>query len=316
MNKFPHYDCRANIPRRHFLGGALGGFSSFALANQQLVPAGRANGRAKRCLILWMDGGPSQMETFDPKPGTGTGGPTKAIETAVSGLQIAESLPQLAKRMDKLSVIRNLTSREGEHERARYYLHTGYKLVEGFPRPSLGSMMSHQVNSQPMPNYVSIGSSGYGPTYLGAEHGPFSIEDPEEARRLLRVIESRKTRLKLTRTLSEDFDRTHESPQVKQRLAALERIEQLIDTPFSKALALDEEPERAWERFQARENEFGKRMLVAKRMLELGIPFVEVNLGGWDTHQENFSNVSRLCRQLDQPWAAMMDELGRFGPAG
>ncbi|MEM7015383.1 MAG: DUF1501 domain-containing protein, partial [Verrucomicrobiota bacterium] len=238
------------FPRRHFLGGSLGGFVAFALShNQQLLAKPGPHGVARRCLVLWMQGGPSQMETFDPKPGKLTGGPTKAIDTSVRGLQIAETLPHISKHMDKLSVIRNLTSREGEHERAQYLLHTGYAQVDGFPRPAMGSVLSEYAESQPLPNYVSVGSRGFGPAFLGTDHGPFAVENPEDARRLLRVIESRRSRLKLTRSLSEEFDKTHAAEQVEQRLSTMNRIEQLIDTPFASALNLESVSPRDRQRY-------------------------------------------------------------------
>ncbi len=296
--------------RRQFLGGSLGGFFALAGAQQSLIAAS-PQGKAKRCLILCMNGCPSQFETFDPKPGQHTGGPTKAIPTTVKGLEIAETLPQIARRMHHLSVLRNLTSREGEHERAQYYLHTGYKFVEAFPRPALGSMVSKQAPVQAIPNYVAIGAPGYGPAFLGADHGPFSIEQPAQARRLLRVIEARRSRLQLTRELNAEFDRTHSVAAVERRVAVLDRIEQLIDTPFSRALDLDSVSQTERERYG--ESDFAQHLLLARCMLEINVPFVEVVLNGWDTHSQNFPQTDRLCRTLDQPWAMLLDDLEASG---
>lgn len=302
---------KTSSSRRNFIGGSLSGFASFAPAHNQQLLAAENSGKAKRCLVLWMNGGPSQMETFDPKPGHMTGGPTKAIETNVDGLRIAENLPEIAKQMDKLSVLRNITSREGEHERANYFLHTGYAFVEAFPRPAMGSVFSQSQQLGALPNYVSVGSRGFGPAFLGADHGPFSIENPEDARRLLRVIESRRSRLQLTRSLSEEFDKSHASEQVEQRLSVLSRIEKLIDTPFSQALNLEAVSDRDRQRYG--EGGFANRALLAKRLLEVGVPFVEIQQGGWDTHADNFNATARLCGELDRPWAALMEDLDSSG---
>ncbi len=298
--------------RRKFIGGAAGGFFGFAMSHsgRSLLAANGPDKPAKKLLVIWAGGGPSQFETFDPKPGRETSGGTKSITTAAKGIEIAESLPLLAKQMDKLSVIRNLTSREGEHERATYFLHTGYPFIEAFPRPALGSVMSQETGSGDLPGYVSVGNQGFGPAYLGMENGPFSIQDPGEARELLRSLESRRRRIQLTRNLSEHFSRTHSAAtDAGARLAVLSRIERLIDTDFSKALDLENDPARS----RYGDSDFAQRTLLARRLLETGVPFVEIFHTGWDTHQENAKDTTRLCREIDQPWAALMDDLSASG---
>ena len=309
----PHYDCRfGKASRRGFIGGAASGFFGFAVSHLGRAPVfGSETSPAKRLLVIWADGGPSQFETFDPKPGETTGGGTGAIETAARGIAISEKLPLLAKRMDRLSVVRNLTSPEGDHVRASYYLHTGYPLIEAFPRPSLGAVMSHRIPAGDLPNYVSIGAGqGFGPAFLGLENGPFAIENPKRARDLLRNLESRRKRIELTRHLSEHFSQSHRAAsEPEARLAVLAKIERLIATDFSKALDIDSDKERA--RFGG--DAFGERLLLGRRLLEIGVPFVEVTLGGWDTHANNAANTTRLCGQLDRPFAALIDDLAGRG---
>jgi len=313
--EFPRYDCRFGdlTSRRGFFQSTAAGFFGFALANrgQSLMAANAKQRTAKKMLVIWADGGPSQFETFDPKPGRETGGTLGAIDTNVSGLRISETLPRVAQQMDKMSVIRNLTSREGEHARAKYYLHTGYNFVEAFPRPALGSIFSRESESGALPNYVTIGSAGYGPAYLGLENGPFSIEDAERARELLRTLESRRDRIQLTRKLSEQFGAGRPSGDAQSRLAVLSRIERLIDTPFERSLDLSREPEKIRQRFG--EGTFAKNALLARRLLETGVPFVEIHHGGWDTHAQNDRNVGNLCREIDQAWSALMEDLSAGG---
>lgn len=298
--------------RRNFLAGTASGFFAFSMRHslgQAFAAASAAS--AKRCLVLWMNGGPSQFETFDPKPGTLTGGETAAIATSVPGLSIAEHLPELAKRMDRLSVLRNLTSTEGEHQRAQYAMHTGYPLIPSFPRPTLGSIVSHELPSEPFPTCVSIGGQGFGPAFLGSEHAPFTIENPAEAMQLLNNLKRRRGQLQFLQELGGDFDRQHPSTLVEHRHAVVERIERMVDTPFVTALDATRESTTVRERYG--NQAFGSSCLVARRLLEAGVRFVEVQLDGWDTHRDNAAATRRLRETIDRPWAAVLDDLTSSG---
>ena len=300
------------LTRRTLLGGALGGFFAHAMRNGiDQAFAHQPHGRAKRCVVLWMNGGPSQFETFDPKPGTATGGELDTIETSVPGLRISETLPKVAQQMDKLSILRSVTSSQGEHVRAQYYLHTGYPFVPGFPRPSLGSVVSRESDPADFPNYVAIGSPGYGPAYMGPQHAPFSIEEPEEALNLMRSIRRRKRRISLLQELGSSFDKDHLEPILGQRRSMVARIERLVSTPFVDAIDLQREPRPTRERYG--EHPFGRACLLTRRLLETGVPFVEVQHDGWDTHANNFEQVRELCEAIDGPWAALMDDLKSSG---
>jgi hypothetical protein len=312
-----------SVTRRGFLGGTLGGFFAYALrhagARGQLAlsegPQARAEGegagKARRLVVLWMDGGPSQLDTFDPKPGEPTGGGLRAIETAVRGVRISEHLPEIARRMKKLSILRSLNSKEGDHLRGQYLLHTGYPLVEGFPRPAAGAVVSSETAPSRMPKYVSLGAPGFGPAYLGASHAPFSIDEPRQALQTLRAMERRKGRIELMRSLDRAFDEEHPAAALERRQDAVRKIEELLDTPFVRALDLEREPAGDRERYGA--EPFGQRCLAARRLLEAGVPFVEVHQGGWDTHLENFAQVKDLCGRIDGPWAALLDDLEAKG---
>ncbi len=305
-------DFTRRFSRRQALGGALGGFFAFALRHRRAEALAVApTGRAKHCLVLWMNGGPSQFETFDPKPGTQTGGELAAVRTDVTGLSICETLPQIAQRCRHLSMIRNITSAEGEHVRAQYYLHTGYRFVPAFPRPALGSIASHEASQTPFPNYVTIGSPGYGPAYLGPDHAPFSIEDPREARQLLLGIRRRQSQIQLLQELGSSFDRQHPAAMLKRRVAMIERIESMASTPFVDALDFEKEPARQRRRYG--DGRFAEACITARRLIECGVPFVEIQHDGWDTHSDNTRNVRRLCEQIDQPWAVLLDDLEASG---
>src|SRR5687768_3384771 len=139
-------------------------------------------GKAKQVVFLYMIGGPSHFETFDPKPGTTVGGPTRTVATSLPGVEFADSLQGLAKRMDKLCLVRGMTSKEGNHDRARYLVHTGYAPQPTVVHPSLGAMLSKEKGraEAELPEYVSIGGPGVGPGYLGVHHAPFVVLDPRQ----------------------------------------------------------------------------------------------------------------------------------------
>ena len=300
------------LDRRTFLGGTLGGFFAYALRNRaDSLFAQESAGRAKRCVVLWMDGGPSQMDTFDPKPGVDTGGPTKSIETAAKGIRIVEDLPQIARRMKRLSIVRSINSKEGDHLRGQYLFHTGYPLVEGFARPALGATISKETPESKTPKYVTLGAAGFGPAYLGAAHAPFSVEDAKQALDSLRAVARKKDRIRFLRALDQEFDAGHPAEVLAGREEMLRKIEDLSDTPFVRALDLESEPSRDRERYG--KSDFGQRCLTARRLLESGVRFVEVHQTGWDTHVDNFNVVGSQCRLIDGPWAALMDDLDARG---
>ena len=300
------------INRRAFLAGS-GGFFAFALQHrvgQQLLGA-TPTGKAKRCLVLWMEGGPSQLETFDPKPGTNNGGPTKATSTASAGLHFAGNLPELAKRADELAVLRNVSAIEGEHFRATYHLHTGFRHVPGFPRPSLGSVVSYKSNPSRVPQNVTLGGQGFGPAFLGLEHSPFSIESTDAALEMLRRLKARRKRLDLIQQLGSEFDANHSQASSQQRTAMISQMRDLVDTPFIDALNTSSETASMRDRYGT--GQFAKNCLVARRMLEAGVSFVEVRHGGWDTHTDNFAATSRLCEEIDKPFASLLKDLKSRG---
>src|SRR5262249_16334072 len=147
--------------RRHFLHMSLGAALWAALPRRA-----RADARAKAAILLYMEGGPSQIDTFDPKPGRPTGGEFKAIATAVAGIQISEHLPGLAARMKHLAIVRSLTANEGNHERARRLMHTGYAPQAGVDHPALGSIVAEKRAPDDLPGYVAVSGPGEAAGFL------------------------------------------------------------------------------------------------------------------------------------------------------
>jgi hypothetical protein len=250
-----------------------------------------------------MDGGPSQLDTFDPKPGS----PRQSIPSALPDVQFAETLPVLASRAENLCLLRSVGSREGEHARATELLHTGFAPIPSFPRPSLGSMVTREQPTSDFPRYVTLGGKGFGPAFLGPEYAPFVIEDLASAHQQLQRITSKVRSVDLLQTLNAAHRIDGGQRSISARANAVKSVGQLLDTDFPHAL--DSKQAAEADRHRYGDSEFSKRMLAARRLLEIGVPFVEVQLSGWDTHIDNQTKTNGLCRQLESPFVALIDDL-------
>lgn len=265
----------------------------------------------KRCLMLWMGGGPSQLDTFDPKPGTQTGGPLTSVSTSVPGLAFCETLSQLADHADDLCLIRSIGSKQGEHERASYLLHTGYEQVISFPRPGLGAFVSHRERPTDVPGYAILGDQVYGAAYLGSDHAPFVVDDFQSASQMLDRVGRRVDRLDLIEQLNGRS--AVDSPPIAtaDRDRQIESLRRLLGSPFANSMKIDQESEATRSRYG--DSDFGRNVLVGRRMLEAGVRYVEVQMPGWDTHVGNFPAVGKLCDQLQPAWLALMNDLKANG---
>ncbi len=317
------------------LGASVSGWLE-ALARAAAPPAPRKGA----CIVLWMSGGPSQTDTFDLKPGHANGGPFKPIATSAPGIQISEHLPKIAKYAHRMAIIRSLTTKEGDHGRATHLMHTGYLPQGPVAHPTLGSLVSKEVgrDDAPLPNFVSIAPNRFfSPTahasgFLGPAYAPLIIADNagtgpappggyeetlkvQDLAPLNKVPESHVTsRIDLLRDLGRDFTTTRPDTPGKSHQTAVERAVRLMRTSAGKAFNLDEEPAKLRDAYGR--SLFGQGCLLARRLVERGVPFVEVSLSGingsgidWDTHGDNFNQVSALSAVLDQAWATLMMDL-------
>src|SRR5438067_4245049 len=178
-------NARGAVSRRGFLRRVAAGSAAVAglrWSDYLSAYADELKQKNRACILLWMAGGPSQFETFDPKPGAPTQGPTKAISTSVPGLQIAEHWPHTARVMNDLAVIRSMTSKEGNHGRATYLLHTSYPPSGGIVHPGFGSLVAQQLGTADfdLPHFVSISGQSVGSSFLGVRHAPFVVTDPNQ----------------------------------------------------------------------------------------------------------------------------------------
>ncbi len=299
--------------------------------------------RKRHCILLWMSGGPSQTDTFDMKPHHENGGEFKEASTNVPGVRFSEHLPQLARHADKLAIVRSLNTKEGDHERGSYLMHTGRPPMTVINYPSMGAVLAKELAAaeSPLPPYVSIapmrsfGRDGSGPGFLGPRLAPLIVGRrgsptgaPEGGFAEL-VVDGIKPpdavqhgqverRMQLWQALEDDFTRAHPSAAPRAHRTVYEAAWQLSRSSAAAAFDLSQEPEAVREAYGR--GSFGQGCLLARRLVEHGVPFVEVSLTstvagafGWDTHANNFASVRSLSGELDAAWASLLNDLQQRG---
>lgn len=290
-------------------------------------------GKAEHCILLWLGGGPAQVDTFDPKTlgdpkSRKAGSAYPAIDTVVPGVQLCKHLPELAKRMDRATVLRTLTHEViDEHAAAVNFMHTGRPVSGTVVYPSIGSVVSHELGAgqEGVPAYVLAGypSVSRGAGFLGAKHSYLYLLDTEKGpaglTRPPEIDDARQSRrddllATVRKTARETRD---ESDPVLAYDTLIEESDHLAGGDFAKAFDLKSEPAALRERYGA---EFGQRCLLGRRLLQQGVRFVEIldnlnftNGTGWDTHNDGQLKQHVLIRGLDQALAALMDDLEAHG---
>jgi hypothetical protein len=306
--------------RRDFLKLSAAGVFAPALSGWLPVLAKAAAGKkspAKSCILLWMDGGPSHKDTLDLKPESKGAGTFKPIKTAAPGIEISEHLPKIAQVMDRGILVRSMTTPEGAHARAKYYMHTGYREGQGgVTFPSIGSIASKELGNAEgaMPNYVAINSRSFGSGFLGPKHQPLLITDPNRGVEDLKAIVGGSqfdNRIGLLDKMEQAFHREYGADVITDHKTTYERAVKLMQSKEAKAFDLADEPAANKARYGT--GRFAEGVIMARRLIEVGVPFVEVNLGGWDTHQDNFNRVKTLSAQVDSPLAALVNDLKERG---
>jgi uncharacterized protein (DUF1501 family) len=301
--------------------------------------------RRRHCIQLWMTGGPTQTDTFDMKPGHANGGEFKEVATNVPGLRFSEHLPKLGSMADRLAIVRGLSTNEGDHGRGTYVVRTGQKPLGPIQYPTIGSSLSKALarEDDAVPHYVSISpyrqfyqaalSPGVlGPRYaaltVGATDGPGAAVAPQAAGGYaeLRVDDMAPSvvrqqfagRVDLWRTFEARFVANHRGASPVAHQTVYERALKLMDSSAAAAFDLSQEPTAVRDAYGR--GRFGQGCLMARRLIESGVSFVEVTLGslnentfGWDTHINNFAAVKNLSAELDAGWGTLMRELAERG---
>ena len=302
----------------HHLAGAsaLAG-SALAMGHTVAANANELVRNQKSAILLWMGGGPSTIDMWDMKPGSSNGGPFKPIATA-GDVQISEHLPMIAKNMDKMSIVRSMSTREADHQRGRYYMHTGYVPNPSMTHPSYGSVIAHELAAQrpelQIPPFVSVGGGSEGPGFLGMSWAPFSVNANGEVRNLnMGMDPGRLTRrMQALAMLESDFIKEKRGVAADEHAKVLDKTLNLMTSRQLAAFKVDTEPANMQERYGR--NSFGRGCLMARRLVEVGVPFVEVNLGGWDNHQNIFDTLqNQRLPVMDQAMSALIEDLEQRG---
>jgi uncharacterized protein (DUF1501 family) len=320
MSRF--IDLPDGMSRRHFLnhlaGAAALATPATAFTSSILANATDMKKRHKAAIMLWMGGGPSSIDIWDLKPGAATGGPFKPIGTSADGVQICEHLPQMAKQMHHMAVVRSMSTREADHMRGRYYMHTGYVPNPNVEHPSYGSVIAHELAEQvpqlEIPPFVSVGSGSVGPGFLGMTWAPFVVDTNGSVRNLDMGVDPTRLaqRMEMLATIESRFIKERRGASADDHAKVLDKTVKLMTSTQMEAFKVAKEPKEIQERYG--NNGFGKGCLMARRLVEMGVPFVEVDLGGWDNHATIFPTLqNQKLPVLDQAMSALVEDLADRG---
>jgi len=313
-----------NITRRGFLSLAAAGATLSGWLGRLAAQAAEQQ-QSKSCILLWMSGGPSHLDTFDLKPDASdrVRGEFRPIDTSVPGIQISEHFPKFARLMEHAALLRGMSTVESDHQLATYHVHTGYqKRAGGITFPSLGAITSHELGQRdfPLPNFVCVGAGPRHATrsgFLGPDHQPLDVINPDRGTEnlapLIGTAEFQR-QLELLRRFDASFQDAYRAEAAQAHRSALERSVKLMTAEQKKAFDLSQEPDTVRERYGR--GSFGQGCLMARRLVESGVRFVEVMMGGgvgWDTHQANFPRTRALSLEADAGMAALIQDLKERG---
>jgi uncharacterized protein (DUF1501 family) len=318
------YSCKSPdhvLSRRGFLG-ALGGAglaAGFAPFVGRSGAAEMAKGQ-KQMLVIWLAGGSSQLETWDPKPKTETGGPFRAIETSVPGIQICELLPGTARQMHRMALVRGVNTHENDHGKGQYLMHTGRAQSPGAEFPHLGSVAARFLaqGTEPLPGYIHItpGGGGVGgkeAAYLGPKYGALYLGNgrapANTARAGSTTSEADATRHDLRRHMNDRFAKRRRTAETEAYTTTYEQALQLMER--RDVFDVTKEPARDQERYGS--HDFGRHCLLARRLLEADATFVQVSHSNYDTHNENFAFHLEQLGEFDQGFSTLLEDLAQRG---
>ena len=317
------------INRRSFLGSAAAGAAALTAADMTVLDALREEAVAaelkkqgKRVILLWLAGGASQLETWDPKPGRPTGGPYRSIATSTPGVRISELMPRMAQRLDHTAIIRSLNTKDGSHGSGARMMHLGRRDEANVKYPDLGAVLARELGraDSKVPDYVSfytategrrnaLGQAGF----LGARYAPMFLttaSKPEHLSRLesLNDLDHRQ-RGELRTLLSRRFSDGRASDTLGSHNEAYARVRGLMSS--QQLFDISSEPQSMRDKYGP--TLFGQQCLIARRLIEAGTPFVKVSRAWWDSHGQNFETHLELVSELDFVMSALIDDLRQSG---
>jgi hypothetical protein len=314
------------VSRRGFLGAAAATGAAFAADMSRLnslksqVLADELKSQQKHVILLWLAGGASQLETFDPKPGRPTGGPYRPIATSAPGVHISELLPGVAQRMGHTAIIRSLNTKIGDHGGGATLMETGRREEPGTEFPDMGAICARELGraDSQVPDYVSMYTSTEGRRkgtsgFLGARYAPMFLSDQMKPQNIemppgLSDVDHRE-RADLRNLLAKRFAGGRPSEVVASHNYAYQRVRGIMasETLFD----VSGEPQAMHDLYGP--TQFGQQCLIARRLVEAGTPFVKVARAWWDSHGQNFETHRELCADLDRGLCALIDDLKQRG---
>jgi hypothetical protein len=320
-----YYACNSaehTFSRRRFLAGtAAGGLGLLGFSGMVTPAAAQQLQRAqKRVLVIWLSGGVSQLETWDPKPGTNTGGPFLAIPTSVTGTHISELLPFTAQQMHRLALVRGLNTTDDDHGRGAYQMQTGRRPNPAEQYPHLGSAVAKLLGEvdSPLPGYIHITPRGEGvnrqdAAFLGPRYASVAFNDGNPPANLLRPASlsenADQQRLALQARLNQRFTQGRRTADTEAYMNSFDQAAQLMDRRH--IFDISRESQRVRDTYG--NHDFGRHCLLARRLLENGVTFVKVTHSNYDTHHENFDFHIEQLGEFDKPFATLIDDLHQRG---
>jgi hypothetical protein len=313
--------------RRNFLGAAMAtGAAAFAdMSGLKILGtpalASELRRQQKSCIMLWLAGGASQMETFDPKPGAVTGGPFQSIQTSTAGIRISELMPKMAARLKDTCIIRSLNTRNADHGGGARMMMRGRAGEAAVDYPDLGSVLSRELGREgsEVPDYVSFyfategrGMAPGAPGFLGARFGSMDLYTsmiPENIRRAGISELDHRERAELRSQLSGMFEHGRMSPGVDSHNQAYRRVAGIMAN--ERLFDISQEPQRMRDAYGP--TLFGQQCLAARRLVEAGVPFIRVGRAWWDSHAQNFESHQEMVPELDHVMATLLDDLEQRG---
>ena len=307
---------------RKFLGVSLAPMIGGSLASQAFGEKATALRKkpATNVIFLNMAGGMSHLDTFDLKPGQEVQGPVKGIKSTADGLQVASYLPETAKVMKEVCTIHSMQSKQGDHDQASYLLHKGYNQLGTIVHPAVGSWVTRLKGSEnnTLPGYIAVNSPAnmIGAGWMGAKYAPAVVTNPEKglegtSRHPTVSEEDFERRLSLADAVNKRFHREHPSPNAKNFETLFDEAVKVMKSEDLAAFDLTKENPALRNRYGR--HSFGQGCLLARRLVEHGVRFIEVTLGDWDTHYDNFTGVQARCQLLDSAYSSLITDLRERG---
>ena len=275
---------------------------------------------ARQVIYLNMSGAMSHVDTFDPKPDSDETirGPVQSIQTSADGILLSEYLPNIARNMHNAALVRSVTSNQGAHMQAGYLMHTSYQKRGTITHPTFGSWVSKLTGSinTTIPNHVKINGGAGGSGFLEAKHGAVPIGNPRAGLANSRAadyldINRFDSRLSLTNQMNKSFISTYDMKQTRAYTDLYRDAVKLMRSSDLQAFDITQEPADMTELYG--DTSFGQGCLLARRLMENGVRYVEVSRGGWDTHSNNFERVQANCEDMDRAVGALLHDLDRRG---